>query len=216
MTTAQNNPVSLPAGRLGIVLTIDRQPEPVAIKAKVAGIPGLESNADTGTPGRGSEQEIFDRQYLVQGQIHDARSPWIGVDLDGTLAVDVGSLPWDDRGKPKIGRPVIGMLNRVKRWVACGRTVKIFTARASSPVQVAAIRRWLAQWGLPDLEVTNVKDFNMVELWDDRCIRVDKNSGNPALAVIRRKPGVSGSLHALFASRNNNFRLFTKLSRAFL
>jgi len=31
--------------------------------------------------------------------------------------------------------------------------------------------------GLPELEVTNVKDFAMIELWDDRCKQVIINTG---------------------------------------
>lgn len=36
---------------------------------------------------------------------------------------------------------------------------------------------WLVKHGLPDLEVTNVKDFAMLELWDDRCVQVLPNTG---------------------------------------
>src|SRR5262249_20823856 len=111
---------------------------------------------------------VCHRDHFDQTQIHDARSPWIGVDLDGTLAADTAGDLWDADGNPKIGRPIDEMVSRIKAWFAAGRTVKIFTARASSPVQVRAIRTWLAQHGMPDLEVTNIKDFNMVELWDDR------------------------------------------------
>ena len=71
------------------------------------------------------------------------------------------------------------MLVRVQKWIAEGRTVKIFTARASSPRQVVAIKEWLASCGLPDLEVTNVKDLHMIELWDDRCVQVTTNLGEP-------------------------------------
>src|ERR1700691_678825 len=126
------------------------------------------------------------KQFLDTTQIHDARSPWIGVDLDGTLASDTGREMWDAEHKPKIGRPVDEMVLRVKKWIAKGFTVKIFTARAASPVQVAAIRTWLARRGLPDLEVTNVKDLNMIELWDDRCVQVVTNSGRPMNPDRRR------------------------------
>lgn len=119
------------------------------------------------------------KQFFEKGQIRDAHSPWIGVDLDGTLAADTGRQLWDSEGRPRIGAPVPEMVARVKAWLAKGFTVKIFTARASSGVQVAAIRQWLARRGLPDLEVTNVKDFNMVMLWDDRCVQVERNSGRP-------------------------------------
>jgi hypothetical protein len=32
---------------------------------------------------------------------------------------------------------------------------------------------------LPDLEVTNAKDMDMIELWDDRAVQVIPNTGNP-------------------------------------
>ena len=109
-------------------------------------------------------------------------SPWIGVDLDGTLARDLGSARWD-----QIGSPIEPMLLRVKRWIAEGHTVKIFTARASSPRQVAVIKEWLVSCGLPELEVTNVKDLHMIELWDDRCVQVTTNLGEPISAKVKLK-----------------------------
>jgi len=112
--------------------------------------------------------------FTDNSQVRYGGSPWIGVDLDGTLARDLGSARWDD-----IGSPIEPMLIRVQKWIAEGRTVKIFTARASSPRQVAAIKEWLASCGLPDLEVTNVKDLHMIELWDDRCVQVTTNLGEP-------------------------------------
>ncbi len=117
------------------------------------------------------------KSYFDNEQIHDAHSAWIGVDLDGTLAADTGRELWDTEGNPKIGRPIDEMVLRVKRWLAEGLTVKIFTARASYPSQVEGIRAWLARRSLPDLEITNRKDLNMVMLWDDRCVQVAPNSG---------------------------------------
>ncbi len=114
------------------------------------------------------------QQFTDNTQVRYGGSPWIGVDLDGTLARDLGSKRGDD-----IGSPIEPMLVRVQKWIAEGRTVKIFTARASSPRQVMAIKEWLANCGLPDLEVTNVKDLHMIELWDDRCVQVTTNLGEP-------------------------------------
>ena len=127
------------------------------------------------------------RKFTDHTQVRYGGAPWIGVDLDGTLARDLGSARWND-----IGSPIEPMLNRVKRWIAEGRTVKIFTARASSPRQVAAIKEWLASCGLPDLEVTNVKDLHMIELWDDRCVQVRTNLGEP----IHKKAGSRQREHA--------------------
>lgn len=104
---------------------------------------------------------------------------WIGVDLDGTLA-HYGQ--W--QGMDHIGPPIPAMLERVKRWVADGYVVKIFTARVSEPEAATFVRAWLTTHGLGALEVTNVKDFGMTELWDDRCVRVMKNTGEPCCGRI--------------------------------
>lgn len=103
-------------------------------------------------------------------------SAWVGVDLDGTLA------HYDRwRGLFHIGPPVPDMADRVRKWVEAGIEVRIVTARVSDPATADqardAIRDWLARYGLPDLIVTNAKDFGMVELWDDRAVRVEKNTG---------------------------------------
>lgn len=113
---------------------------------------------------------------------------WFGVDLDGTLAAYDG---W--QGIEHIGEPIPRMLERVKRWVASGRDVRIFTARAyrmlypvGSPERAEAeqviqhIHAWLVTHGLPMLPVTCYKDFGMIELWDDRCVQVIPNTGERA------------------------------------
>jgi hypothetical protein len=98
---------------------------------------------------------------------------WIGVDLDGTLA------EYNDWiGIEHIGKPIPPMIERVKDWIADGKKVKIFTARVTQGQEaIRYIHEWLAANGLPELEVTNVKDFDMVELWDDRCVGVVTNTG---------------------------------------
>lgn len=154
------------------------------------------------------------RQWFERGQIHDARSPWIGVDLDGTLASDTGEL-WDAEGRPKIGKPVDKMVCRVKRWIAGGQTVKIFTARAASRAQVQGIRAWLARHGLPDMEVTNVKDFNLIELWDDRCVEVTRNSGRPVHQEKTERAGRSIAGPHGSARRQDGFRLLLSLRQIF-
>jgi hypothetical protein len=101
----------------------------------------------------------------------DAR-PWIGVDLDGTLAE---ATAW--KGMAHIGPPVPLMMRRVRLWIEKGARVKVVTARAGDPEGLRATQEWLKANGLPDLEVTDRKDFGMVELWDDRAIQVVQNSG---------------------------------------
>jgi hypothetical protein len=97
---------------------------------------------------------------------------WIGVDLDGTLAE---ATPW--QGMSHIGPPVPLMMRRVQQWLAKGLRVKIMTARAGDPEGAAATQAWLKAHGLPELEVTDKKDFGMIELWDDRAIQVVQNRG---------------------------------------
>ncbi len=103
-------------------------------------------------------------------------SGWIGVDLDGTLAHYDG---W--HGPEHIGDPIPTMLERVRGWLAEGKRIKIFTARASVPTYVPPITAWLEAHGIEGLEVTCIKDFEMIELWDDRCVQVIPNTGVPVL-----------------------------------
>lgn len=105
---------------------------------------------------------------------------WIGVDLDKTLA-------YYQSGQYKsgeIGPPVKPMLERVRRWIFEGRRVKIFTARVAScnseeeyVALVGAIQQWCLNAGLPALEVTCIKDHLMMELYDDRAVTVEANTG---------------------------------------
>lgn len=99
---------------------------------------------------------------------------WIGVDLDGTLARN----DWVPRGE-EIGEPIKPMVERIHRWIEMKYTVKIFTARASVPEHIPAVKQWLKKHNLPDLDITNQKDYNMVQLWDDRAIQVEPNTGQP-------------------------------------
>ncbi len=115
---------------------------------------------------------------MSNGKHAGARDPgWIAVDLDGTLAHYNGWL-----GVDHIGAPIPRMARRVRAWLRQGRTVKIFTARVDQSrvdwhEAALAVQRWtLLHFGTA-LEVTNVKTFSMAELWDDRAVRVEKNTG---------------------------------------
>lgn len=97
---------------------------------------------------------------------------WIGIDLDGTLA-EVGR---DNLGE--IGKPISKMMNRVKKWLDDGEyEVRIFTARAGDAQQENKIRKWLKDNDLPELLITNLKDRDMLSIWDDKAVRVERNSG---------------------------------------
>lgn len=114
---------------------------------------------------------------------------WIGVDLDGTLAEYHG---W--QGIDHIGEPIPKMMERVRRWIREGREVRIFTARVGprAPFDQASadeaeyhIREWLKSHDLGQLAITCVKDFGMDELWDDRVVRVELNTGTALCASPR-------------------------------
>lgn len=122
-------------------------------------------------------------------------SKWIGVDLDGTLA------EVNNHGFGTIGRPVEAMMNRVKAWLNDSEyEVRIFTARASDPSQTSKVQDWLSRNGLAGLAVTNVKDRDMIELWDDKAVRVERNSGKICQGcgdAERGQPGFSHRKHTM-------------------
>jgi hypothetical protein len=117
---------------------------------------------------------------------------WIGVDLDGTLAVFDG---W--RGPSHIGEPIPDMVDRVKVWLAEGREVRIFTARIYAPPNNArqqydaaratlAIQEWCSHNIGATLPVTCIKDFGMIEFWDDRAVQVVPNTGERAVVAAEQ------------------------------
>ena len=96
------------------------------------------------------------------------------VDLDGTLAEYGGWV-----GPEHIGEPVPDMLFRVRKWLANGDTVKIFTARATVPELIPPIHAWCERHLGVRLEVTASKDFSTTWIYDDRAVRVRPNLGRP-------------------------------------
>lgn len=127
------------------------------------------------------------------------------VDLDGTLA---SYEKWDGT----IGAPVPLMVQRVKSWLSAGYLVRIFTARvaalhlddaSSEEITEAAdqyerVREWVREHVGCYLPVTAVKTFDVVEVWDDRAVRVTKNTGvselHDAHARLDRVLEVTGTL----------------------
>ena len=130
------------------------------------------------------------------------KSGWVGCDLDGTLAHYEG---WVHH--THIGNPIPAMLDRIKSWRAQGIEVRIFTARVyplnlcvdvydfKYPIaflrdaeyiqaieSIRAIQDWCIAHVGESLPVTNVKDYAMMQLWDDRAIGVETNTGNPSHA----------------------------------
>lgn len=126
-------------------------------------------------------------------------SGWIGVDLDGTWAHYDTWMGWN-----VFGEPIPAMTERVRQWLADGKTVKVFTARVGCPLYMGdepthsstpwhrcrvtgerfsdqmmarAIQNWTEKHVGRRLEVTCVKDVHMIEYWDDRAVQVIPNTG---------------------------------------
>lgn len=108
---------------------------------------------------------------------------WIGVDLDATLAHYV---KWNHL--LTIGEPIWPMVERVKQWLREGYEVRVMTARISPPYVPStltredvekAIQDWTEEHVGERLAVTCQKDLHMIELWDDRCVQVEPNTGEP-------------------------------------
>lgn len=107
---------------------------------------------------------------------------WIGVDFDGTLATYYGG------GLAPLGEPIPKMVARVIKWLNEGKDVRIMTARMNpinhDPVVLSGQRHLLEQWCLKHfgqvLPLTYMKDYLMVELWDDRAVQVIPNTGERA------------------------------------
>lgn len=123
---------------------------------------------------------------------------WIGVDFDGTLAK---YHKWEGAGN--LGEPIEPMVERVKEWLAEGKEVRIFTARAypitkpifgdagfntahipflgqqveEAIIAIGMIRIWSYDVFGKILTITCVKDHAMLELYDDRAVQVVKNTG---------------------------------------
>lgn len=106
---------------------------------------------------------------------------WIGVDLDGTLAVYDGF-----KGETHIGAPILPMVIRVRLWLAAGLDVRLFTARAheASEECLQAMRDWCREHLGQEIPITATKDHGMVAFYDDRAVQVARNTG----AIISTEP----------------------------
>jgi len=127
-------------------------------------------------------------------------SKWIGFDLDGTLADD------QHENWPEPGPPIPEMYERVKALIDLGIEIRIVTARAEDPAQIPIVKEWLRKHGLGNLMVTNEKDMNMLELWDDRAVQVERNSGKPL------GPNLADSIISIYKPESS-FNLFKSLEK---
>lgn len=111
---------------------------------------------------------------------HGAKgTPWIGFDLDGTLAEYHG---W--RGIMHIGKPIQRIVDLAKRLHSDGKEIRIVTARVApgeDPVMTILARAIIASWCRENLgfvpPITHEKDALMETLYDDRVHAVEQNTG---------------------------------------
>jgi len=143
---------------------------------------------------RHDRPDVYRVLVRITREIRDMNN-WIAVDLDGTLA-EYHSWPQDG----SIGKPVPLMVERVKGWLAEGKDVRIFTARVwpmgtvaqgegfereiQAVNQAHRILAWSREHIGRELPVTCIKDFQMIELWDDRAVQVIPNTGNRADQLV--------------------------------
>lgn len=123
-------------------------------------------------------KEVLPKEFFKKKQNLNYYKPWIGVDLDRTLAFYDGFVH-----ELHIGDPVPEMVEKVKKALSEGKKIKVFTARMS-PVpgrNLDEVRKGIEDWCEEHigerLEVTNVKDFGCLELWDDIARQVVANTG---------------------------------------
>lgn len=111
---------------------------------------------------------------------------WIGVDFDGTLAK---TMDWRGHNDGKVGEPIWPMVERVKQWLSEGKEVRIMTARAGAgadQIHRDNINEFCLEVFGRTLPITCEKDFNMIELWDDRAVQVAVNEGEPVTYWVSR------------------------------
>ena len=112
------------------------------------------------------------------------KGPWVGFDLDGTLA-EHGKY----QGPDHIGTMIQKMKAILIEWLKQGYRVKIMTARMghaeSRDEARTIIQDWLEANGLPRLEVTCKKDYKMIRLYDDRAVQVIPNTGVTLEEVVK-------------------------------
>lgn len=102
----------------------------------------------------------------------------VAVDFDGTLAHYDG---W--KGPGVYGEPIQPMVEKVKALLAEGHEAWIFTARLAGlemdeyQAEYHYITNWLNAAGLPSLPMTCIKLKRFTEFWDDRAVRIIRNTG---------------------------------------
>jgi len=110
--------------------------------------------------------------------VKSSKGPWIACDLDKTLAT------YPPKHGQVIGDPIPNVVQRMKKYLREGKTVKIFTARVGPPrtqTEIStftyALDTWCNKVFGQTLPVTCTKDHFVEEIWDDRAVQVVPNTG---------------------------------------
>lgn len=168
------------------------QPRLTDTKAFLNGVPSLKSSPQRDClcrfQNKACPEQIqnINHNHMTTDTHGTKHKGWIGVDLDGTLAVYHGWVAPDH-----IGDPIDLMADRVRQWLKEGKEVRIFTARVWPGKDDAAIcRRAIEVWCFSvfgqTLPITHEKDPGMLELWDDRCVQVFPNTGRLCVPLLHR------------------------------
>ena len=116
---------------------------------------------------------------------------WYGIDFDKTLA---------DEG----GQPIQGMVERVEEALAKGLDVRIFTAR--DPKDDAEIRLFCRKHFGKELPITDTKDPDMEEIWDDKAV-------NPGETMLQGIGHLAGIMKQKVLGQKDGPKKMTKKSR---
>ena len=84
---------------------------------------------------------------------------WYGVDFDKTLA-------------DEDGQPIQAMVDKVNEALEKGLDVRIFTAR--DPKDDAEIKNFCRKHFGRELPITDTKDYEMEEMWDDKAVNPEE------------------------------------------
>jgi len=107
---------------------------------------------------------------------------WIGVDWDGTLFKYTKWKGPDDITTPAGEKDPKSVYSMVKSAVKAGKDIRIVTARVAGGGEDAAKARKAIENTCKEhfgkkLPVTYEKDKDILEIWDDRAVQVEKNTG---------------------------------------
>ena len=79
------------------------------------------------------------------------------------------------------------MIDLIKAYIEADVEVRIFTARATDPVQIPVVQHFCERHIGVVLPVTNVKDFGMKLLYDDRAIQIIPNTAKTLEELLEKR-----------------------------